>query len=80
MKQSSGAEIWAGPRLAGMTRAAATRNRRGTVPSVIEINSSLPPQPANVQPTPRHQTPQTAARTKLRIILLSNPLDHGAVV
>jgi hypothetical protein len=35
-------------------RAAATRNRRGTIPRLTEINSSLPPQPANVQPTPRH--------------------------
>jgi hypothetical protein len=33
-------------------RAAATRN--GTIPRLTEINSSLPPQPANVQPTPRH--------------------------
>jgi hypothetical protein len=49
-------------------RAAATRNRRGTIPRLTEINSSLPPQPANVQPTPRHQTPQKAAATKLQII------------
>jgi hypothetical protein len=49
-----------------MTRAAATRNRRGTIPWLTEINSSLPPQPANVQSTPRLQTPQMPARTKLR--------------
>ena len=37
-----------GPRLAGMTRAAATRNRRGIIPRLTEIHSPLPPQPANV--------------------------------
>ena len=63
-----------------MTRAAATRNRRGTIPRFTEINSSLPPQPANVQSTPRLRTPQEAAGTKQQIILLSNPLDHVAVV
>jgi len=31
-----------------MTRTAATRNRRGTIPRLTEINSSLPPQPGNV--------------------------------
>jgi Transposase DDE domain group 1 len=35
------------PRLAGMTRTAATRNRRGTIPRLTETNSSLLPQPAN---------------------------------
>ena len=40
-----------------MTRAAATRNRRGTIPRLTEINSSLPPQPANVPVAPRLQTP-----------------------
>jgi hypothetical protein len=63
-----------------MTRAAATRNRRGTIPRLTEINSSLPPQPANVPVAPRHQTPQKAAATKLQIIRLSNPLDQRAVV
>jgi hypothetical protein len=63
-----------------MTRAAATRNRRGTIPRLTEINSSLPPQPANVQSMPRLPTPQTAVETKLQIIPLSNPTDHGAVV
>jgi hypothetical protein len=63
-----------------MTRAAATRNRRGIIPRLTEINSSLPPQPANVPSTPRLQTPQTAAGTKPQIILLSNLLDHVAVV
>jgi hypothetical protein len=61
-----------------MTRAAATRNWRGIIPRLTEINSS--PQTANVQSTPRRQTPQTAASTKLQIIPLSNPFDHTAVV
>jgi hypothetical protein len=58
-----------------MTRAAATRNRRGTIPRLTEINSSLPPQLANVQSTPRLQTPQMPAGTKLQIVPLSNLLD-----
>jgi len=62
-----------------MTRAAATRHWRGIIPRLTEINSSLP-QTANVQSTPRRQTPQTAASTKLQIIPLSNPFDHTAVV
>jgi hypothetical protein len=69
-----------GPRLAGMTRAAATRNHPGTIPRLTEIIFTAAAAAAKVQPTPRLQTPQTAARTKLRIIPLSNPLDHGAVV
>ena len=31
-----------------MTRAAATRNQRGTIPRLTEIHPPLPPQPANV--------------------------------
>ena len=64
-----------------MTRAAATRNRRGTIPRLTEINSSLPPQPAIVQSTTlRLPTPQTAVETKLAMFRISTLLDHVAVV
>ncbi len=42
-----------GPRLAGMTRAAATRNQRGTIPRLTETRSPLLQQPAMSQSSAR---------------------------
>jgi hypothetical protein len=69
-----------GPRLAGVNAPPQRVTAAAPSPRLTEINSSLPPQPANIQSTPRLQTPQTAVETKLQIIPLSNLLDHVAVV
>ena len=59
-----------------MTRAAATRNQRSTIPRLTEIHSPLPPQPANVPV--EAASPDATGKLRpanLQIIPLSNPLD-----